>query len=272
MPELPEVESTVAYLRSRLGNAVVRDVHVAWGRSVAVPTTARFVTDLKGARFIRFFRRAKYVGMAVRRSGEKESHLLFHMRMTGSFDVVAGGEPALPHDRITFFLQDGRELRFHDPRKFGRAYLVPHMSVITAKLGYEPLDQEFGIEQLRALVADKRGSLKTFLLDQRRIAGIGNIYADEILWHARLHPKAAPKDLSARQLKKLHAAIGRVLREAIEKSGTDFGDGVVEMGGYRPRAYGRDELPCRRCGAPIRRIVISQRSTHFCPRCQRIRS
>jgi len=188
--------------------------------------------------------------------------------MSGSYDVVTGSKQRSKHDHVIFVLNDGREVRFHDPRKFGRIYLVSDISEVTSKLGPEPLSDEFTTSILESRLGSVRKRIKSALLDQRLLAGLGNIYVDEALWRSKIHPLTHADRISRSRFALLYTSIRAVLNEAIESCGTDFSDGVVDGGMYRPQAYGRTGQPCHRCATTIRRILVGQRSTHFCPRCQ----
>jgi formamidopyrimidine-DNA glycosylase len=189
--------------------------------------------------------------------------------MSGSLDVLGAHLPRAVHDRLIVNLDNGKELRFLDPRKFGRAYLVTDYKEVTGDLGPEPLSPELSSDEFSKRISAHRGALKPLLLNQRVIAGLGNIYVDEALWRARIHPTVPAARVPVKRMEELFRSIQEVLTEAIKHQGTDFGDGVVVYGGYRPQVYGRAGEPCARCGALIKRIVVSQRGTHFCPRCQR---
>ncbi len=271
MPELPEVESTVRYLQEKIVGSIIRDVQVLWHRTVATHSPAAFTTALVGRKFRSVSRRGKYIICELEGGTQKLNYLLMHLRMTGSIDVISGREPIDKHDRVIFFFKDGGELHYHDPRKFGKMYLVSELAFLETKLGPEPLDPLLNTEKFHALLKKRDTTLKTFLLDQSNIAGIGNIYADEALWFAGLHPRARTKKVTLLKAERLLTSIRKVLSEAIEKFGTDFGDGVVEMGGYAPSIYGRAGEGCLRCQGVIRRIVVQQRSTHLCVACQPLR-
>ena len=270
MPELPEVESTVRYLRERLQGHMITSLYVGWSGSVDRPGIRKFKELLSGAQVVDVSRRAKFIVMHVShpKFAEKLQYLLTHLRMSGSYDVVNGDKLRSKHDHVIFTFDDGRELRFHDPRKFGRLYLVSDMTEITSKLGPEPLSEEFTATVLQTRVGSVRRRIKTALLDQSILAGLGNIYVDEALWRSKIHPMTPSHRISDSRFGVLHHSIRSILTEAIDASGTDFHDGVVEGGMYRPQAYGRTGDPCERCGVKIRRIVVGQRGTHFCPRCQ----
>lgn len=269
MPELPEVESTARFLNERVAGDRITEVSVLWPRTVG--DAALFVKALSGATIPEVFRRAKFVCFRCVDSGGKEFFVAAHMRMSGSFDVLQ--TQALPekHDRFILKLATGRTVTFCDPRKFGRAKIVNNFTEFSATLGIEPLSAEFTTDELYTRLRRKR-ALKPLLLDQTVVAGLGNIYVDEALWHAKLNPCKRADLLKRDDVQRLCAAIKKVLIKAIAQQGTDFGDNVVEMGNYKPIAYGRTGKPCNRCKSPIRRIIVGQRSTHFCPVCQSKRS
>lgn len=283
MPELPEVEATVCYLRERIVGTRVSKLEVLWHRTLAVPsrTRERLISQIaRGAPITAVTRRGKFVVIhlgaerrrSVHRKGERpgaQGFMLFHLRMSGSLDVLGAHLPRATHDRLIVSLDNGKELRFHDPRKFGRAYLVSDHREVTGDLGPEPLGSELSSAEFSRRIVAHRGALKPLLLNQRVIAGLGNIYVDEALWRARLHPTTPAAAVPVKRLCGLFLSIQEVLTEAIKHQGTDFGDGVVVYGGYRPQVYGRAGEPCARCGALIVRMVVGQRGTHFCPRCQR---
>jgi len=187
--------------------------------------------------------------------------------MSGKLRVVDHTEPLAKHDRVVFELDDGRQLRFNDVRKFGKMWLVADPEMVTGSIGPEPLDRTFTLPKFRELVRSRSGAIKPLLLNQEFLAGVGNIYADESLWLARIHPLRKTDSLTEAEVAALYRSIRKVLRTAIEDEGTDAGDGVIE-GDYQPRVYGRTARPCYRCHQPIQRMVVAQRGTHFCPQCQ----
>jgi formamidopyrimidine-DNA glycosylase len=218
--------------------------------------------------------------------------------MTGALLVVTADTPPDPYVRVAFALADGRELRYRDVRKFGRIGLWPggglrsvgagrgarskrvaeggvrfRIGEVFSGHGPEPLASGFTVERLRQRLARRSAKLKTLLLDQSFIAGVGNIYADEALWRARLHPLRAADSLSDEEVRRMHRSIRQVLRQGIANRGSSVSDYVSTDGepgdnAERLMVYRRTDQPCYRCGRPIRRIVVGQRSTHFCPRCQ----
>jgi formamidopyrimidine-DNA glycosylase len=269
MPELPEVEATVNYLRERVEGCIIVGASVSWFRSVSPTAVPDFEKRVLNTRIGGLFRRGKYVGMSL--DGTTPLYLFTHLRMSGSLDVVPTSFEVAKHDRVCLDLDNGKSIRFNDTRKFGRMRLCVEPDEVVGDLGLEPLGPEFTPEALEALLLSKRGRIKPLLLDQRIIAGLGNIYVDEVLWKTKIHPLTLTTTLSSSDIRPLHRAIQETLEEAIQKLGTDFGDGVVDGGMYRPRVYGRTGRTCSRCKDTIRRIVVGQRGTHLCPTCQKKR-
>ena len=274
MPELPEVETVVRDLSAAdlVGRRVVA-ARVRWKRSIAAPAGSRFARKIRGLEIQGFSRRGKYI---VARLSEGHT-LLVHLRMSGRLHVA--GTPATTsrrtHERVVFSLSDGRELRFSDTRKFGRLWLVRDPGGVLGKLGPEPF--ALTAAEFSALVSARSRLLKPLLLDQTLIAGIGNIYSDEALWEARLHPRRKSDSLSVQEAALLLRAIQRVLRRGIRNLGTTLGAGkthfVLPRGGRghnqeQLSAYGQTGEPCPRCGTKIQRILVGQRATHLCPTCQ----
>lgn len=275
MPELPEVETGVRDLKAaQLIGLRVIEARVLWKRSVAAPSGPRFRRCVQGLEIQDLSRRGKFI---VARLSDGFT-LLVHLRMSGRLRVAVPSAEAhgRAHERIVFRLSDGRMLRFSDTRKFGRVWLVRDPSTVLGKLGPEPF--ALSTAGLAALLSARSRLLKPLLLDQHLIAGIGNIYSDEALWEARLHPRRKSDSLSAREAANLLQAIRCVLRRGIRNLGTTLGAGKTHF--VLPRgksgrnqenlsAYGRTGEPCPRCGTKIRRIIVGQRSTHLCPTCQR---
>jgi len=270
MPELPEVETVARGLRDSLLGRTITGVTVGWPRTIGHLTVAEFAERVAGQRVAQVWRRGKYVVI-----GLSEGHLLVHLKMSGRLCVVSVDEPSDQHVHVLFSLDDGRQLRFRDVRKFGRIYLVGDPCEITAGLGPEPLADDFTAEDFSRLLASRRGRLKPLLLNQRFLAGLGNIYADEALFAARLHPMRKADSLTDDEQARLYKAIRTVLKQAVASRGTTLDDGGYtdasgQAGGYQDRiaVYGRGGKPCLRCKLPIERIVIGGRSAHFCPHCQ----
>ncbi len=268
MPELPEVESTVRYLRQRVEGLAIQGCSVLWKRTLSSVSVGEEL--LKGKRIAAVTRRGKYIriDLAALKGAQVTHHLFFHLRMSGSLEVVPSAEAIARHDRLILNFSNGKDLRFNDPRKFGRAYLVDDPNAVVGDLGVEPLSRGFTAGKLGDLLALRSGAIKPVLLNQRIISGLGNIYVDEALWRARIHPLVRAEDLEERAVHALYKSIRHVLKEAIRLQGTDSGDGVVNYGSYRPRVCGREGKPCKRCRTVIERSVVGQRGTHTCKNCQ----
>jgi formamidopyrimidine-DNA glycosylase len=266
MPELPEVEATVQYLRDRVEGVDIIKAAVLWPRTVGSKRPEMFEREIVGCRIQQLFRRGKFVGFELTKS--LPLYLLVHLRMSGSLDVVSSTNPVDKHDRVILELTNGKSIRFNDPRKFGRMSLCESPEEVIGKLGAEPLSDAFSFEHFEQVLRSKKGRIKPLLLDQSFIAGLGNIYVDESLWKARIHPLTPAHRISTSKALALHQSIRETLTEAVSLLGTDFGDGVVQDGMYSPKVYGREGSPCSRCGKEIRRIVVGQRGTHVCASCQ----
>jgi len=265
VPELPEVQTVVDVLAGTLPGHKIRSVHVSWNRTVAAPAMDIFIKRLTGATVESVARRGKYIVIGLRDRG----CLLAHLRMSGNMVVVPESAARSKHERTRFVLSGRLELRFEDPRKFGRLYLVDNAALILGALGVEPLEREFTAELLYSILKTHMRRIKPLLLDQRLIAGLGNIYVTEALWHSGIHPLTHCNRISMARAVKLHGAIREVLAVAIQNRGTDIGDGVWKPGGYTPQAYGSAGKPCSRCGVNLKHLVIAQRSSVYCPTCQR---
>jgi formamidopyrimidine-DNA glycosylase len=266
MPELPEVQATVDYLRERVEGATIVRGQVSWARTVSPKDPHMFLQEISGAKISSLFRRGKYVGMRL--DSERPRYLFTHLRMSGSLDVIPTEFEIDRHDRVCLELDSGKSIRFNDTRKFGRMTLCENPDDVVGHLGLEPLDTSCTQEALTRALSNRTGRIKPLLLDQTVIAGLGNIYVDEVLWKIKVHPLTRASSLSHDDYLKMHKAIQETLLEAIKKLGCDFGDGVVNGGMYKPRVYGRDEKKCSRCRDTIVRIVVGQRGTHICPTCQ----
>jgi formamidopyrimidine-DNA glycosylase len=236
-----------------------------WKRHVAAPSAARFAERIRGQTIRAVNRRGKYLVFEL-----SSDALLIHLKMSGDLTVTAADAPRDKHAHTLFHFDNGAELRFTDPRKFGRVYLVNDAEEVTGGLGPEPLAESFTAAQLTAILAGHRRQLKPLLLDQNVIAGIGNIYADESLHRARLHPQRQSDTVSPAEARALWRSIRRTLNAAIRNKGSSI-DWMYRGGEHQDhfRVYGRAGEPCSVCGRKIRRILIGQRSTHFCPNCQR---
>lgn len=272
MPELPEVETTRRGVAPWIEG--VRVVAVALRQPLLRrPVPRGLVRQLPGRRVLATERRAKY--LLFRAEGDRT--LMLHLGMSGSLRVLQAATPPGPHDHLDLDLENGRVLRFHDPRRFGSADWVagdPLLHPLLAGLGPEPLEPGFTPEYLVAACRGRRVAIKQHIMNSRIVAGVGNIYASEALFRAGIHPARAAGRIGAARLVALVAAIRAVLEAAIRQGGTtlrDFAWGENQSGYFRPElaAYDRAGEDCLRCGGTIRAIVQGQRSTYFCPGCQR---
>lgn len=274
MPELPEVETAARDLASQVtGRVIVAVEKLDWPKMVEAPADpAAFVGALAGRRIEAVGRRAKWLLARL----DAGLALAVHLRMSGSLYVVGPAEAAGKHVHLVLRLDDGRQVHFHDPRKFGRVRLLDAAGLATldAAHGPEPLDAAFTPAVLGSRLAGRATKLKPLLLDQRVVAGLGNIYVDEALWLSRVHPGRSAGGLARKEVAALHAAIVEVLTKSIARKGSTFRDyrtGYGEVGGNQDffNVYARGGEPCPRCAAPIVRTVMGQRGTHYCPECQR---
>lgn len=269
MPELPEVETIKRDLQPRVIGRTITGVHLYWSGAVAKPSADELVGQTAGRRIEAISRRGKYLILGL--SGGK--HLIVHLRMTGRFMHRSAGDPEDTYTRAVFELEDGSQLRFADLRKFGRLWLVDDPEEVVGKLGPEPLGEEFTIDYLAGALAKRSLPVKALLLDQTIIAGIGNIYADEALFLARIHAKRVARSLSGEEIARLHQAIRAVLALGIANRGTtlsDYRDAFGLKGRQQEalKVFRRVGKSCPVCGTPIERIVAAGRGTFFCPRCQ----
>jgi formamidopyrimidine-DNA glycosylase len=271
VPELPEVETIARGLNRAISGKTFASAEVRLPRVVLVKDGRPLGAALAGDRVEHVGRRGKYVCVALR-SGRS---LVVHLRMTGRLVVwAAAGAPApLPYTNVLLRFTDGSELAFADVRTFGRMRLVEPEETWAADFGLEPLSHDFSYERFSELLAGRKTPIKAFLLDQRHIAGIGNIYACEALWEARIRPTRPAGALTKQARLRLHQAIQSVLRRAIELRGTsasDYVDAEGLQGGFQNvlSVYGRGGEDCSRCGRKIVRTVIAQRGTWWCRACQ----
>lgn len=269
MPELPEVETIVQdLLVAGLLGIKIEAAQIFWPKTIAGVSPAVFCSKIQGKKVVSITRRAKLLVWTL----SDRSTLFIHLRMTGRFSFEQG-----PHARVVLKLSDGRELVYHDARKFGRWSLVDDPLAFTQKYGPEPLDPAFTESEFRHRLGVHKRKLKPLLLDQAFIAGLGNIYVDEALWEAGLHPLRMANSLSPTEAKTLFKAIRTVLKRGLTRQGTSLGKGKSNFyrldgsqGSHQDlmQVFRRTGLPCPRCGSSIQRLVVGQRSTHFCPTCQ----
>jgi formamidopyrimidine-DNA glycosylase len=281
LPELPEVETIARSLRNpvelpfensvsiqtRPGivGRVVSSVELFWSRSLVTPTLEEFGSTLNGKAVLSVGRRGKF--LVIEFSG---CWVFIHLRMSGDIRVepvrVDGGEK---HDRLAIRFTDGVQFVFNDPRKFGRVWLVEDPSQVTGSLGYEPFSDQLTGESFHWMLHSTSRRIKPFLLDQKCIAGLGNIYTDEALFLAGLHPLTPCSAITELQGESLLRSIRWVLDEGIRRNGASI-DWVYRGGDFQNyfRVYQRTGEPCSVCGTKIERTVVGQRGTHFCPQCQ----
>ena len=272
MPELPEVETIVRGLQGAAGSRITA-VEVRWARTVVPPDPTLFAQRITSRRILEIGRRGKWLVLTL--SGGET--LLVHLRMSGRLVLESQAAEIDRHARALLTLDNGQRLRFSDQRKFGRMVLTATPGEILDKLGPEPLGTEFTPELLQEMLSQRRGRIKPLLLNQHFVVGLGNIYSDESLWRAEVHPLRPANSLRPAEATALHHAIQAVLSEAIAQNGTTLEDqGYVTADGQpgefisRLAVYGRTGKPCPRCGTPVVRTVVGGRSTHFCPTCQRL--
>ncbi len=272
MPELPEVETIVRKLRlgevdfPRIIGEEIKSIDVLWERTFTFPSVLVAKAKLKGQSIREVSRRGKFIIIQM-----DQDCLLIHLRMSGDLRVVHPGISIdINHQRIILHFLSGNDLIFNDPRKFGRVWLVNNPAEVTGKLGPEPLDDSFSTELFREMLLRKNRQIKPLLMDQTFLAGMGNIYTDEALYLARLHPLRIASSLSAKESYSLHQSIQSVLREGITRNGSSI-DWVYRGGDFQNhfKVYQRTGEPCQRCGGVIEKILVGQRGTHFCPTCQK---
>ncbi|HEX5505286.1 MAG TPA: bifunctional DNA-formamidopyrimidine glycosylase/DNA-(apurinic or apyrimidinic site) lyase [Thermomicrobiales bacterium] len=272
MPELPEVETVRRGLHEQLAGRTFAGLSfLEWPRTIESPAPDELDRRLAGRRVIGVGRRAKFLVLDL----EGGEHLVIHLRMTGQLRVLPADAPRDRHERVAFALAGGDELRFTDTRRFGRIALLDDAALAARfrDLGPEPLGDDLTAADFAARLAARRTRLKPLLLDQSFLAGLGNIYVDEALFRAGLHPLTIAADVPPARAAALYAAIREVLTDAIGSGGTTFStyrDAFGQAGDYyeRRRVYGRAGEPCPTCGAQIERIVVGGRGTHYCPICQ----
>jgi len=273
MPELPEVETVARGLREALPGR--RILAVRLGKTDFIDDPSAMELRLPGSTVLQIRRLGKNLVVDLQSGdGVAESlSLLIHLGMTGQISILSPEAPVPKHTHVFLSLDDGRELRYTDVRRFGRMAILSNdeQERELGGLGLEPL--EISLEEFRARIGSRKTQIKALLLNQSVMRGIGNIYADESLWRAKIHPRKMGLKLAAEELKRLHRAVQEILREAIRLRGSsisDYVDSDGRKGEYqlRHRVYQRDGKKCSRCGSVIRHAIVAGRSSHFCPRCQ----
>lgn len=274
MPELPEVETVVRTLSGLVVGKQIERVSVLLPRIIRTPDDVEeFKSQLAGQTIHAIKRRAKFIQFFLDRDV-----LISHLRMEGRYGLYQAEEPVEKHTHVIFRFTDGTELRYRDVRQFGTMDVYPLGLETTtgplAKLGVEPLDESFTAEVLSKLLKDRPTKIKPLLLNQECIVGLGNIYVDESLFLARIHPERPAGKLTKKQVASLHASIVATLSEAVEQGGSSiksYVNGQGEMGMFQQslKVYGRKDEPCVNCGTQIVRFVVGGRGTHICPVCQK---
>lgn len=284
MPELPEVEHVVRSLRRVVLGRTIIAAEINLPKLISPTSHSAFNRKLRGSRIHAISRRGKFVLIELEKMNDKDGLtsqvLVVHLRMTGKFMVLTPDDSLPKHAHAVFYLDDERRLVFKDQRQFGVMRLVAASRLSQMKgieqLGPEPFSEDFSVDYLKQTLGRSRRTLKTLLLDQTRVLGLGNIYASEALFRAGINPFVVASELSSRRIPRLHQGIRDVLRAAISgnssrrlnlESASEFSYG--EAFGKVWQVYDREGKPCYKCGTPIRRLTHAARSTYWCPRCQR---
>ncbi len=271
MPELPEVETTRRGIEPHVNGKTITEVIVR-RHDLRQPVSADFAA-IEGRKIHTVRRRSKYLLLGI----DDGSSLLIHLGMSGSLRVIPPSSDWKTHDHVGITLSNGKQLRFHDPRRFGLVLRIsgdPEQHPLLANLGPEPLEDGFTAEHLAAACAKRSAAIKLVIMDAKVVVGVGNIYASEALFRAGIPPKTPAKRVSKPKLTRLVQSIREVLSDAIQEGGTtlrDFLNSDGEPGYFRQKlfVYERKNEPCRVCGTPIRHAVLGQRSTYWCPKCQK---
>jgi formamidopyrimidine-DNA glycosylase len=274
MPELPEVETIRRSLETKILGCIIRKVAVLNRKTIKTPPPDLFAARLEGEEITGFQRRGKYLIMEIGCS----MVLVVHLRMTGRLIVKDSGFPINRYTRLIFYLNEGKELHFQDIRKFGTMHLLDRQDLDAftpfKALGYDALDPRLTPDLFKERLKGRKGQVKGLLLNQSFIAGIGNIYANEILWRAGINPQRRADSLDAREQQRLYQAIGEVIAAAISHRGTtlrDYVDGDGNQGEFQNmlQVHGKGGRPCPSCGNSIVRIKQGGRSSYYCPSCQK---
>jgi len=275
MPELPEVQTIVNDLQRKIVGSKIVDVWYNWARHIKYPSPEKFKRAIKNSKILKVERRAKNILIHL----DKNRLLLIHLKMTGHLLLKRKNKTEKDkHIHLIFYLDDGRTLLFSDIRKFGKVLFGEKEQVFRKagidKLGPEPLASNFSLKKFQEIISGRKGKIKTVLMNQNIISGIGNIYSDEVLWLSKISPFRTVSKLSVQEVKNLYRAIQKVLKKAIKLRGSsisDYRDISNKPGTYSAKrlVYKREDEPCPRCGSKIKKARIGGRSTHFCPNCQK---
>ena len=270
MPELPEVETTVNDLKPQLTGLRISSIEVLAPRTIETPSVEEFICCLTGRRIDKISRRGKHLIFSL----DNRQILIVHLRMTGSLLIKKSSDLPEKFVRVILRFENGAALHFRDVRRFGRMWLVDNQDVVVGELGPEPLNDEFTPAVLAAILKDRQTPIKGLLLDQKLIAGIGNMYADEALHQARLHPLRPASSLKIKEIAALHEAIRIVLNKGIRNKGAST-DTYFRPSGSKGAAHlefqvaHRKGEECPACRGIIERITVQQRGTFYCPLCQK---
>lgn len=274
MPELPEVETIKRGLLERVKGKKVKKVSIKNPKCISFPSPGEFKERIEGRVFREINRKGKYLIIELD-SGE---NLVFHLKLTGRILYSPEEGKEFEYVRVIFAFEEGDELSFTDIRGFGSIWLIPDKEFDKIpgleSLGPEPLEEDFTLESFQKMLKSKRGKIKVLLMDQTFLAGVGNIYAQEALFLAGIHPERPSSSLTSKEVKKLYDSLRFVLTEAIQYRGSSV-DAYVDVEGRKGnyeeklRVYGKEGGLCPSCSTPIRKITISGRGTYFCPRCQK---
>ncbi|MFA5629521.1 MAG: DNA-formamidopyrimidine glycosylase [Dehalococcoidales bacterium] len=269
MPELPEVETIKNDLLPYIVGRTIKDVALYWERMLEEPSKEEFLDGIRNKKILGIDRRGKYIIIGL----EDGLNLILHMRMSGS--LMVGKDEPPPYTRAVFRLDNGDNIFFNDPRKFGKIRLVKDCNCVIGKLGVEPLSDAFTPQTFTKILSTRKSAIKALLLDQCLIAGIGNMYADEALFASKIHPKKPANTLSANEIKVLHQAIQDVLKLGIKNKGASVSnyfrpDGETGAAHREFKVAHCKNKPCTECGTILERTLVQQRGTYFCPDCQKL--
>ncbi|MFA8437875.1 DNA-formamidopyrimidine glycosylase [Pueribacillus sp. YX66] len=274
MPELPEVETIKRTLQRLVIGKTIQDVTILWGNIIKQPADGmEFKIKCQGQTIHDIDRRGKFLKFIL-----DEDVLVSHLRMEGRYMLQQSNEPYEKHTHVIFSFTDNTELRYMDVRKFGTMHLLPkgeeEQREPLVKLGVEPFSNEFTPDVLQKAFQRTNRSIKAVLLDQSIVVGLGNIYVDEALFRAQIHPTQKANKLPEKSLETLHAEIIETLKEAVDKGGStvrSYVNSQGDMGMFQLNhfVYGKKGEPCRKCGTEIEKTVVAQRGTHYCPKCQK---
>lgn len=272
MPELPEVETIRRELEEKISSEKIKEVIINLAKPIKTPQAPEFKKKLTGKKIKGAKRHGKFIILEI----EEGDFLLIHLKLTGQLIIEKSEAPVEKHAHIIFRFNSGKDLRFIDLRRFGTMHLVDKLEKVKAyqELGPEPLEPSFSPEKLKEIIGNRPTKIKQLLMDQTRIAGIGNIYAAESLFRARISPLRPAKTLKDNEIKKLHQEIQQVLKEAIKYKGSSVDEYVTtegKEGEYKDKLliYGLDKTTCPVCKGKVKTIRLGGRGTNYCPRCQK---